>query len=281
MRYLELVLLTIVLVSGYLVNARAGDTCGTIEKMSGRVEVHRLKEVAGKAGGTIREAILVPSVPFSLLCTDVVATGPASAAKLKLTEVLLSLSANSRISLSDQHGKSTQGSFLELTFGKVRSFFQKKPDWKEKKDSAQFRIGSPAAVSGVRGTDFFVSFDPNTGVGNQAVLKGAIEVQHVETHQKVTVKQGEQVTAQVAPTLESATNLVPNQVADHMPTPKMEVKPIAPSVAEEVRQASVLAKEEQVFQSVEAVKIIGPPDTWKPLDSGATPEDLKGIKNEF
>jgi len=271
MKYFEIILLVLVLSFGFVSFSRGAPSCGIIDKMSGKVEVHRLKETSTQAGGTVRDAVLVMKVPFVLLCNDVVVTGPSSAAKLKLPQSVVSLSSNSRISLGDQTGGPRKGNFLELSFGKVRTFFQKNETEKTKEDQVQFRVKSPAAVTGVRGTDFFVSYDPNVGIGNQATLKGTIEVQSVETKEKVMVKQGEQVTID--------SNLTSQ--AKPLSQPKLEVKPIAPSVAEEVRQASVLAKEEKVFQSVEAVNLIGPPDTWKSLDLTQVPEDLKSIKNEF
>ena len=41
----------------------------------------------------------------------------------------------------------------------------------------RLRITTPSAVAGVRGTDFFVSHNPNTAITEQATIEGTVEVQ--------------------------------------------------------------------------------------------------------
>lgn len=246
--------------------ARA-ENCGTLDASSGQVEV--LRVTSGTGEDAVRDVLMAKS-PFALDCSDIVVTGVGSAAKLKLRNTIVSMSSNSRVVLAEVDVTGEKSSILQLSYGKIRSFFQRaKPKGKEK--SAGFFIRTPTTVTGVRGTDFFVSYEPNTSVTKQATLKGSVDVEHSKTGEKVIVNQGQQVVIEAEKM----------DVTGKPISKPMEVKPIVPKVVEEIKQASIFAKIEPDFKSPEAIKILGKPETWnQKIDSGV-PEDLKDIKNEF
>jgi ferric-dicitrate binding protein FerR (iron transport regulator) len=63
-----------------------------------------------------------------------------------------------------------------------------------KKDlKTRLKIKTPGATVGVRGTDFYVSYEPNAKMTEQATLKGSVEVEQLGSGQKVMVEKGQQV----------------------------------------------------------------------------------------
>jgi hypothetical protein len=245
--------------------------CGSLSESQGRVEVHRLVKGKTAADGTPVRYSYTVTAPYSLLCTDVVVTGPNSAAKVKLPNSVLSLGSQSRIQLSAPVSQTNRTTLLQLSFGKIRSFFQKPANLKDKMST--FKIRTPATVTGVRGTDFYVSYDPNTSLSASAVLKGDIEVTNSTSGETVVVKSGEQVQV-FAP--EEALKKDTAKT-----TQKLNVEPISTQIKDDIRATSVLAKTEVDFHTPEAVKILGAPEAWKPIDPSQVPGDLKDIENKF
>jgi hypothetical protein len=236
--------------------------CGEISQTAGVVEVLR-----AKSNEDLNRVALKVQAPFEILCTDVVVTQAGSRAKIKLSNGVITMSPNSRIFISKVAKGSSTPSLMNLTYGKIRTFFDGKkaaqtPEAK-KDTQSQFRIQTSTAVVGVRGTDFFVGFDPNKELTTQATLKGEVEVEQTKTAQKVFVKSGEEVQVEAAEKIKS-----------------LEVKPIEKETVVQIRQTSPLVKLDKEFTSQEAVSILGAPEKWTP-PADEIPGDLKDIKNVF
>jgi len=250
------------------------EPCGQIEQIKGTVEVHRLKT----SSEDVRTAVKVDRVPFPLDCTDVVMTLTHSAARIRLGSAVMSLSANTRLAASVQ-SKTSEGSWLELSFGKVRTFFKGKSENKK----GAFRISTPVAVVGVRGTDFFASFDPNDFEMRQATLVGEVMVSHKQTKQELPVKAGQQAIARPTEEIKDLDKSIPKPKAliYSDASEALKVSPMDESTKIKVRESSELAKKVNEFETKEAIKVIGPSDKWITVDPSEVPEDLKEIKNEF
>lgn len=156
--------------------------CGKFSEVSGGVELLR------EQGGGVRHAILAKS-RMDILCTDIVVTHDGSRAKLRLEKAILTLGPNSRLEVAAEVKGSDQQT-LNLPYGKVRTLF--KGEAKEGQAS-RFKVKTPAAVVGVRGTDFYVTYKPNEKLAEQATLTGRVEVVQNATNIRVEVEKGQQV----------------------------------------------------------------------------------------
>lgn len=236
----------------------AAETCGKILKIQGDVEVLRVKESKDVRIG------IKASDQMSLQCDDVILTGRASRAKLKLGNTLITMSSQSRLAAEEYSEKTHQPNLLSLMYGKIRALV--KPRGKDEKN---LQINTSTAVMGVRGTDLFVGFDPNTRLTHQATIDGRVEVEQKATGQKTMVEPGQQIKIE--------TLIAPDGEEVQGP---IKTEPISTKVVEQIRQASFIAKDDKEFATVEAVKILGEPNKWLPPDE-ELPLDLRGMKNEF
>lgn len=280
--------------------------CGKIESLQGPVEILRVKEGQPNQESVVRQALkAVPKLQVD--CADVVVTQAKARAKIRLKgNVVLTMGPHSRMSIEEYAQKSGNPTLLHLTYGKMRALFQEgksektpaagspaadpKSASQEVTRDSQFRIRTSTAVAGVRGTDFFVSFEPNTRVTEQATITGKVEVEQVGTGQKVTVPAGNQVAVEqvvaAAPAVVSVTpgstppSTQAEPAAPAVPLKKLEVKPIDTQVVAEIRQTSTLVKADVEFTSQEAVKVLGAPEKWQP-SAKELPFDLKELKEEF
>lgn len=260
----------------------SGDTfaakpCGEVIQIAGKVEVLR-----AKTGEDLNRVAIRINAPYSLLCTDVLVTQAGSRAKVKLENGLITLSPNSRISIAKVVKGSQTPSLLNLTYGKMRTFFDGKKNEEANKgkdpNHTQFKVKTRSAVVGVRGTDFYVGYDANKDFTTQATLKGEVEVEQVETKAKVIVKSGEQV--EVASVDALAKEQIKEDVKAEAKEAVLEVKPIEKETIVDIRQTSPLVKEDLEFKSKEAIAVLGEPEKWTP-PKDEIPGDLKDIKNEF
>lgn len=252
-------------------NLKAANTCGEVIQVSGKVEVLR-----AQTGEDLNRVGIRVEAPYSLLCTDILVTLSGSRAKVKLVNGMVTLSPNSRISIAKVIKGSQTPSLLNLTYGKIRTFFEGKKNDKGA-NQTQFRVKTPTAVVGVRGTDFYVDYDANKELTTQATLKGSVEVEQIATKSKVLVEGGYQVE------VSSKENLSENTAGKESELRKIEpqdVKPIGKETITQIRQTSALVNEEIDFKSKEAVAILGEPEKWIP-SKNEIPGDLKDIKNEF
>lgn len=263
--------LTIIVLFTNIPNSYASKPCGEITHITGKVEVLRAQN-----NQDLNRIAISVKTPFELLCTDVLVTQVGSRAKVKLDNGLITLSPNSRISIAKVVKGSQTPSLLNLTYGKLRTFFDgKKAEAKDKNKNpreTRFKIKTQSAVVGVRGTDFYVGYDPNKDLTTQATLKGEVEVEQINTANKVYVKGGEEVE------VSSIDKIAKDSV--QTPIPALEVKPINKETIIEIRQTSPLVKEDLEFKSKEAIAILGEPERWTP-PKDEIPGDLKDIKNEF
>ncbi len=237
--------------------------CGKILSLQGQVEVLRQKE----DNKEVRIGLKAED-KMKIECTDIIVTGRASRAKIKLQSTLITVAPTSRFSIQEFDSKSHEPSLLNLTYGKIRSLVKKKADASEK----SLTVTTPSAVMGVRGTDFYASFDPNTRLTQQATLEGKVETQQKGSEQKVMVEPGMQVSIEEPPASDD-TNKKPVVKA-------LKVEPITNKVIEQIKQTSYIAKDDKEFTSAESIAILGSPDKWQPSEE-ELPMDLKDIKNEF
>jgi hypothetical protein len=281
-------------------------TCGQLAGVKGPgVEILRMKAQAD--GERIRYAIKVAEGSVSPLeCDDVVLAGRDSSARILLASAKLTLAADSRIELAahtgaDSSAATSNVTLINLTYGKMRALVQKKktepaaatagkPAGKE--PQANFRVRTFSAVAGVRGTDFYTSYDPNAGLTEQATIEGAVEVQQVGTAQKVLVEAGKQVGVETTPAAVQAAQEriktgkdVGLEPPKQLPEASEKVKPlqvvaIRESTRNEIRIASAVAKDDKDFAHEKAVQVLGRPETWI-FEREKVPEKLNKIKNEF
>ena len=252
----------------------AEKVCGKIIQTTGKVDV--LKAINNK--DLVRQAVLIKA-PYELLCSDVIVTQSGSRAKIILPQGMITLGPNTRIAISKISKNTSTPALLSLPYGRIRTFFDSEEAQKSK-DNKQLHIKTSTAVIGVRGTDFYVGFDPNKNITSQATLKGQIEVEDIATQQKVLVNTGEQVqvTSQAAQKLEKTSEKTEPDLKN---TPQaLSVSPIAVETVLNIRQISVLVNKEEDFTSKEAVTILGSPEKWTP-PADEIPGDLKDIKNIF
>jgi len=107
---------------------------------------------------------------------DTVTTGPESRAKIVMSDKnVLNISPNSKVLIEIYKNNSATGEKkveLKVDHGKVRATVEQKYDDEEN----TFKIKTPTAVAGVRGTDFSVSFDPISKLSKVITFKGAVAV---------------------------------------------------------------------------------------------------------
>lgn len=258
----------------------AVDFCGSIEDFRGPVEVLRFSP----QGTEETRFAMKAQNKMNLECSDIVVTQKAGRALLKFkNQATLSMGPFSRVEILDYLEKQNSGSSLRLTYGKLRALWRKigsqeKNQSSKNSDFKTLRIQTPAAVAGVRGTDFFVSYEPNTKLMEQATVSGSVEVQQVGSPKKVTVEKGFQVSVENIVEREKKET---TQNRSHGEGERsMKVLPISPQIVQEIRQTSVIAKASPEFASPAAKEILGAPDLWI-LPADELPVDLKDIKEEF
>ncbi|MBT4763007.1 MAG: FecR domain-containing protein [Bdellovibrionaceae bacterium] len=285
----------------------ASAICGKLEKVKGKVEILRVKLGQEKIDNPVR-TITFGKRKMKLRCSDVLLTTKGARVKVRLiNKAVMSMGPFSRISIAEYAVKSGDVDLINLTYGKVRTFFKNKEVNKKKRnksDKVNFKIKTPGAVVGVRGTDFYVNYEPNAKVTEQATLKGTVEVEQLGSGQKVLVNKGEQVNIDKVvrtPVEEPEILKDPNEKrvlrsGERLPLKKLPVLPakqspivpikplvvqkIAMAVIEDIKETSAIVQEDKQFATEEAVSIIGKPDSWK-VPELQIPDDLEDIKQEF
>ncbi|MBK8204366.1 MAG: hypothetical protein IPK68_19335 [Bdellovibrionales bacterium] len=274
--------------------------CGRIELTKGRVELLRLKGGEGNKADAVRKAIVVNGKEV-VDCQDIIVTLQSARAKVRLSgNVLLTLGPHTRISIEEYAKNSGSPTLVHLAYGKIRTLFNPGPgpgtgpdpgtDSKSKSNSnsdekrsepenkqSRFRMRTSTAVAGVRGTDFYLSFEPNTKLTEQATINGAVHVEQVDTGQSVLVNSGQQV---VVEQVREKSNQGASEEKKREEVKPLVVNPIAPALVNEIKQTSLLVRNDREFVSPEAVQILGTPDDWKPAVE-EVPFDLNGLKEEF
>lgn len=162
------------------------EVCGKISSAKGAVEILRLKVETDPSSARLAQKA---KKRMKVLCNDIIVTHQAARIKLRLNKAILTLGPNSRLEVAAE-SKGSKQQELALSYGKVRTFFKGKA---EKGQAARFKVKTPAAVVGVRGTDFYVAYKPNEKVAEQATLTGKVEVVQKATNIKVEVEKGQRV----------------------------------------------------------------------------------------
>ena len=118
---------------------------------------------------------------------DVIKTERSGRARVSLTDgSILSIGSNSELKIV-QHDAAAQQTQLELNYGKLRNRVVALT-----KPGAKYQVKTPNAVAGVVGTDFSISYNPQTGVTSISVYSGTVVV--TGFGQTVTVQAGQTVT---------------------------------------------------------------------------------------
>ena len=277
---------TIFLALAILSKSAQAATCGSLAAVQGIVDVLRTQV---KTGEEANRYIVQGKNFLSLECDDIVVTRAQSIAKIIFANGKISMGPDSRIEIAGIAGSAEKPNIniVNLAYGKVRALIQKKSKEEASVDApterreavkpgaltpqSSFQIRTHTAVAGVRGTDFFVGYDPNSQGTEQATLTGRVEVEQKESHQKVLVSAGQQVG------VEASTK------ADDLSTgakKKLIAIPIQESLKHDLRIASAVAKDDKDFSSEQAVKFLGSANTWT-IEKEAIPSQYKDLKNEF
>ncbi len=267
------------------------DDCGRLVMKKGPVHVHRKKP------GDQTWIAFAPRLNEVIGCADRVETGRGGRALIRHSNYSVALAPQSRVEMESYRLKKAERakkSIINLTYGRLRTFVQEdmkkeseasgsqpkqdEEEGKEPRDFSRFRVVTPVVVAGVRGTDFYVSYSPQSRKAYQATLQGEVEVQDRRTQERVTVSEGQQLSAELAPT-DPAAGKAATQTEPLKPEP-LKVEKIEPRLVQLIRQASSIAREEPRFKSAPALETLGQPTQWKEPDV-EVPADLEDIKNEF
>lgn len=256
--------------------ARA-DVCGQLAGVKGpNVEI--LRRQSRTEGDNVRFGTKIAENKTSPVeCDDIVLTGPDSSAKVILSNAKLTIGPLTRFeiasTLKNDGASQPRVSLLNLTYGKLRALVQRKKDAMDSKQTkteiqsgkpgqATFQIRTTTAVAGVRGTDFFVSFDSSSGVTDQATIEGSVEVSQPGGTTSVLVESGKQVTL------------------DATPQAALKSVPIRDSIRNDIRVVSASARDDKDFTHVKAIEVLGKPETWV-LERESVPDKLKNLKEEY
>lgn len=287
------------------------ETCAQLVGVKGKgIEVLRLQ--SGREGERVRYAMKVDEGKvLPLECDDVVVAPRDASAKILMANGKLSLAPETRIEIASHSRGADAASpnkinLINLAYGKMRALIQKpaKANEKGSKDKpaktdepqANFKVRTFSAVAGVRGTDFFASYDPNSGLTEQATLEGNVEVQQAGTAQKVVVGAGQQVAVETTPAAVQAAlerkekqdstgkdevseppKLAPDAAS---PVQPLKVETIRDSLRNEIRVTSVAVRDDGDFSHSKAVQVLGKPDSWT-FEREKAPEKHDRLKNEF
>ncbi|MES2964320.1 MAG: FecR family protein [Bdellovibrionota bacterium] len=254
------------------------EVCGQLAGVKGpNVEILRRQS---RTDETVRFGMKIEEKKTSPVeCDDVVLTGPDSSALLILANAKLTIGPVTRFEIAStlklEAAKQPSVSLLNLTYGKLRALVSRGKESAASSTAAQkdskspksgqantFQIKTATAVAGVRGTDFFVGFDPTSGVTDQATIEGSVEVSQQGSQESVLVEGGKQVTL------------------DATPQAALKAIPIRDSIRNDIRIVSASAREDKDFTHSKAVEILGKPATWV-LEREKIPDNLKNLKEEY
>jgi len=275
---LKLLMAFLILLSS---NWALAKVCGRIESLRGQIEVLRIKKGHDPKSADHTRAGILARKRMKLSCSDIVVSRKSARAKIRLVNrAMMTMGPNSRIEIKNYLKETSKDpDQLKLTYGKVRALFKSKKKVPKKlpkkgetagyKKTSRWRIKTPSVVAGVRGTDFYIGFDPRKALTEQATIEGEVEVEDVATGEKVVVKPGQQVSVEEV-----------KKDQKKKKRKKMEIKPIQPETKEVIRQTSAIARNDRDFVTKEAVQLLGKPKSWK-LPPDEVPLDLKGLKEEF
>ncbi len=213
--------------------------CGRIISASGSVEVLRTPTKTTAEADPPRAAFPIAANDV-IRCDDIIITHERSSAVLLIPRGKLAIGANTKIMIAKYLNEAKpDANLIDLFFGQLRSLITKRKPGAE--PASKFQVRTPTAVTGVRGTDFFVSYDEKSQVTEQATLEGQVEVTP-----QATSKSG---AAASAPVLVSAGE----QVSVNATADAVQVAPISEAVKIKVRSTSLLIEKDADFAKFESV----------------------------
>lgn len=143
-----------------------GGASGVMMVVKGSVQIQSAKE----------KKLIAAKIGAKVFAQDVIITGPDSRAKIVMSDKNeINVSPDTRLELEKyvyNPQKNEKNVLLNVVYGKVRSQVNQKYD----ADKNTFRVKTPSAVAGVRGTDFLASFDPGPKVSKVVTFSGVVEV---------------------------------------------------------------------------------------------------------
>ena len=126
-----------------------GESVGTVLQAAGRAVIVHSGE---RTGYSARSGL-------ALYRGDALMTGEVGKLRLRLTDgSIITLSGGSRLELSRhvfEAGAKTRSSFLDMIVGKIRYLIRELSGFKR----SEFRIRTPTAIAGIRGSDFIIEAD--------------------------------------------------------------------------------------------------------------------------
>jgi hypothetical protein len=137
---------------------------GTLRVVKGDVQIK-----SGKTGQTAKARLGTQVFP-----KDVIITGADSRAKIVMVDNNeINISPDSQLEIKHYEFDPNQGKkevLLNVLYGKVRNKVEQHYDGK----TSKFEVKTPAAVAGVRGTDFMTSYDRASGESQVVTFRGAV-----------------------------------------------------------------------------------------------------------
>lgn len=146
--------------------------------------------------GTVKPA----KVSSKVIPGDTLISGPDSRGKVVMSDRnVINVSSDTTLVIKDYRNDPASGVKnveLELIAGKVRNNVEQTYDG----DKNKFQVKTPTAVAGVRGTQFFTSFNPTTQMTSIVTLKGSVTLATVNPNGKiigapVVIQRGETATS--------------------------------------------------------------------------------------
>lgn len=183
-------ILFIILLFSLTLSARS-KKIGYVVEIKGDVHVYRdvgvrtskKKRVKIVKMGALKKQHFLALKYEKLYANDIIQTTTASKAKLVLkNKDVIFLKEYTKLVLPKDIGKRKNSSLLDLAFGKVRGIVVKSQ--KEK-----MRVPTPAAVMGVRGTDFVIGYSPYKHKTEVSVLRGEVSLEKREEPVKKVAKE--------------------------------------------------------------------------------------------
>lgn len=236
-------LLIYLLSASHAVSASLVDktVCGQIIQAQGRVEIVKLTP---NAAGVFESRVFEMGMPNKVSCDEAVATGQNSGATLDIGNGKVVLGPATRFEVGPTNdGGDKKAKAMQLLYGQLRASITKKAA--ENKPSVQrVEIKTPTAVSGVRGTDFYVSYKTENEVSTTATLEGEVEVSRDANSSPVVVKPGQQTTILTVPEGQTP------------PEPKVEDLSLENRL--QIREISKLVDNVPEFSSTSAKKYLQP-----------------------
>ncbi len=145
--------------------AGAQTVTGVLRVVKGDVQIK-----SAKTGQTTRARIGAQVNP-----KDVIITGKDARAKIVMVDKNeINISPESNIEIQNYEFDPAKGKkdvLLNVIYGKVRAKVEQKYDGK----TTKFQIKTPAAVAGVRGTDFITSYDRSNNSSRVITFRGRVE----------------------------------------------------------------------------------------------------------